>query len=112
MLKLVVAGTSELQAGEIIQFDYPRMEPNKGGSAEYAFDPKYSGRYMIKRLRHRLIRGNYRMVLECIKDGVNQSFSSMRNEEYPLDPPQERGIKNLYQMEDVMKEVEDDLGSV
>ena len=67
---------------------------------------------MIKRLRHRLVRGNYRLVLECIKDGVNQSFSSMRNEEYPLDPPQERGIKNLYQMEDVMKEVEDDLGSV
>ena len=112
VLKLIVAGTSELQAGEVIRFDYPRMEPNKGGSAEYAFDPKYSGRYMIKRLRHRLVRGNYRMVLECIKDGVNQSFSSMRNEEYPLDPPQERGIKNLYQMEDVMKEVEDDLGSV
>ena len=64
VLKLVVAGTSELQAGEIIQFDYPRIEPNKGGNAEYAFDPKYSGRYMIKRLRHRLIRGNYRMVLE------------------------------------------------
>ena len=111
-LKLVVSGTSELQAGEVIEFDYPRMEPNKGGTSEYAFDPKYSGRYLIKRLRHRLIRGNYRMVLECIKDGVQQSFSSMKNENYPIDPPQNRKVTNLYTSEEVMKEVEDELGSV
>ena len=112
VLKLVVAGTSELQAGEIIQFDYPRIEPNKGKTGEYAFDSKYSGRYMIKRLRHRLIRGNYRMVLECIKDGVYESFSSMKNENYPIDPPKEQGVKNLYHTEEVMKEVADDYGSV
>ena len=112
ILKLIVSGTSELQAGEIIRFDYPRMEPNKGGSTEYAFDPKYSGRYMIKRLRHRLIRGNYRMVLECIKDGVQQAFSSMKDESYPIDPPKERGVENLYHKEEVMKDVEDDLGGV
>ena len=112
VLKLVVAGTSELQAGEIIQFDYPRMEPNKGRIGDYAYDPKYSGRYMIKRLRHRLIRGNYRMVLECIKDGVQEAFTSMKNEDYPIEQSKERGIQNLYHMEDVMKEVADDYGSV
>ncbi len=52
------------------------------------------------------------MVLECIKDGVQQAFSSMKDESYPIDPPKERGVENLYHKEEVMKDVEDDLGGV
>lgn len=115
VLKLVIPGLSEMQAGDVIRFDYPRMEPNKGDLAEtyYPYDPKYSGRYLITKLRHRVIQDEYQMVLECIKDSVYEAQSEVAGEQYYLNPSEPRGAENLYEKEDGLAEVmTDDLGGI
>ena len=104
-----------MQAGDVIRFDYPRMEPNKGDLAEtyYPYDPKYSGRYLITKLRHRVIQDEYQMVLECIKDSVYEAQSEVAGEQYYLNPSEPRGAENLYEKEDGLAEVmTDDLGGI
>jgi len=114
ILKLVIPGLSEMQAGDVIRFDYPRMEPNKGDLVEtyYPYDPKYSGRYLITKLRHRVIQDEYQMVLECIKDSVYEAQSEVAGEQYYLNPSEQRPAEDLYQKEDGLAEVMTDDGSI
>ena len=97
-LKLVVNGMSEMQAGDVFVFDYPRMEPNKGGIDSYDFDPKYSGRYLITKLRHRVTQAGYQMIIESVKDSVYTKHQEIRNDNYPLKEEKVKGVNNLYRM--------------
>ena len=53
------------------------------------YDPQYSGRYIITKVRHRVTKQDYKMVLEVKKDsvreplpgGTTQNFTGTANNE-------------------------------
>mgnify|MGYP007000373765 len=55
-LKVVMPGHSYLQAGDVVEFQLPSLERNKGEKVGYAYDEKHSGRYVVAKCRHRLIK--------------------------------------------------------
>jgi hypothetical protein len=73
-LRMTVKGQSWLQPGDVIEFDILSVEneENSGGQ----LDPQYSGRYIITHIRHKVNNDIYFQVLECVKDGVKNSYGS------------------------------------
>ena len=73
-LQMTVNGHSWLQAGDAIEFDVLSIEnkENSGGKP----DPRHSGRYIITHIRHKVNSNIYIQILECIKDGVVNSYGS------------------------------------
>ena len=82
-VKIVMPGHSYLQAGDVVNFRLPSNEPNKGEKKGYPYDEFHSGRYVVAKLRHRVIRGLYKMVLECVKDSVYRKHTNLPNEPFP-----------------------------
>ena len=71
-LKLIIKGQSYLEAGDLIQFNMLAVdEKNTDGS----FDPQYSGKYIITKIRHQINDKKYTMALECAKDSVKRGFT-------------------------------------
>ena len=73
-LRLTVKGQSWLQSGDVIEFDVQSVEnkQNTGGHP----DTRYSGRYIITDIRHKVNNDQYVQILECIKDSVKHSYGS------------------------------------
>ena len=73
-LQMTVKGQSWLQSGDVIEFDVQSVEnrENSGGRP----DPRYSGRYIITDIRHQVSNDEYIQTIECIKDGVANSYGS------------------------------------
>jgi len=69
---LTVKGQTHVQPGQIIDFAIRPVE--EGGFTEggKTYDPQYSGRYVITKVRHRVTKQEYKMVLECRKDSVRE----------------------------------------
>ena len=93
-------GHSYLQAGDVINFQLPSLEPNKGNMKGYIYDEYHSGRYIITKLRHRLIRGQYKLVLECMKDSVYRHYTNLPNESFSGKQPPSGGTQNIYRLDD------------
>jgi len=66
-LKLVVKGQSYLEPGDLIQFNIRPIDADKTDIEE---DYRYSGQYVITKIRHQITSEIYTMVLECAKDSV------------------------------------------
>ena len=66
-LKLVVKGQSYLEPGDLIQFNIRPIDADKTDIEE---DYRYSGQYVITKIRHQITSDIYTMVLECAKDSV------------------------------------------
>ena len=97
LLQLVVTGASDLQVGDMIIFDMPNMTPDGPDPGDYQGDSKYSGRYLITKLRHRVMGGSYRQVLHCVKDSVVRNYQENIGENFP-DPETPRRLSvNLYE---------------
>ena len=73
-LHLTIKGHSYLQAGSIIEFDVLSVEnkENSGG----ILDTRFSGRYIITHIRHKVAGGIYKQILECVKDSVKNTYGS------------------------------------
>ena len=84
------------EAGDVVEFKLPSLERNKGEYSTNQFDEKYSGRYLVAKLRHRLIKQEYRMVLELVKDSVAKPYIRGSNT-YKGKLPVERGTIDIYQ---------------
>ena len=82
-VQLTIKGHSQLQVGDIIRFNLPSLEPNKAEFKGYGLDEFYSGRYLVTKLRHRVILGEYQMILTCVKDSVIRQLSGLPNQSYP-----------------------------
>ena len=82
-VKLTIKGHSQLQVGDIIRFNLPSLEPNKAEFKGYGLDEFHSGRYLVTKLRHRVILGEYQMILTCVKDSVIRQLSGLPNQSYP-----------------------------
>ena len=98
-VRIVIPGHSYLQAGDIIRFQLPSMEPDKGEKTGYGFDAQHSGRYLISKLRHRVIRGEYKLVLECIKDSVMRQYQNTLDGKYQVNENQKGRSKDIYELD-------------
>ena len=80
ILELKVTGNSLLQAGDIITFDMPIMEPT-GHNKPIESSPYWSGRYLIYDMKHIINRTDdvYTMVLKCVKDNVPKAYIDEHN---------------------------------
>jgi hypothetical protein len=71
-LKITMPGHSYLQVGDIVDFALPSSEPKakQGGSMVFNPDDYHSGRYLVVSMRHRVVKEDYKLILECVKDSV------------------------------------------
>ena len=70
-LTMVVKGQSYLEAGDLIKFNMLAVDEKN----PTLFDPQYSGKYIITKVRHQVNSRKYTMALECAKDSVKQGYS-------------------------------------
>ena len=73
-MSLLVYGNTGLNAGDIINFNVPVMQPGETPSV----NPYTSGRYLIMAIKHTIAvtTNNHTMVLRCLKDSVRTPYPS------------------------------------
>ena len=72
---LTVKGQSNLQAGDMIRFNL--KDVNSSNSKDPGDDPRFSGNYIITKIRHQVTKDQYRMILECAKDSVATAYGEL-----------------------------------
>jgi len=83
ILEMTIKGQSYLEVGDVVQFNLQTVENKKISNGK--FDPQYSGRYIITKIRHRVTQEEYLNVLELAKDSVANAYPSRKVERYPGD---------------------------
>ena len=71
-IQMTVKGQTYIQPGHVIDFAIRPVEPEGRTRDDKSYDPQYSGRYIITKLRHRVTKQDYKMVLEIKKDSVRE----------------------------------------
>ena len=77
VLKLTVKGQSKLQPGDPIRFHLKDMNSDARDNAD-STDPRFSGNYIITKIRHIVQLDDYKMILECAKDSVATEYGDLR----------------------------------
>ena len=95
-LEIVTAGASDLEVGDMIEFEMPKMIPGGADPQDYKGDERYSGRYLITKLRHRIMDKSYRQVLHCIKDSVVTNLIENVGSNFPDKESPRRLSQDLY----------------
>jgi len=74
-IEITVPGFFNTEAGEVVNFYYPRMT-EKGGGMEIKdlIDPYLSGSYVVVAARHIIGEDKYRMKLELVKESLSTSL--------------------------------------
>ena len=72
-LLLTVKGQSQLEAGDLIRFNLADVNADNKNNAN-PNDPRFSGHYVITKVRHQVTGDSYKMVLECAKDSVATGY--------------------------------------
>ena len=80
-IEMTIKGQSYLETGDVVQFNLQTVENKK--NSEGKFDPQYSGRYIISKIRHRVTKTDYVNVLELVKDSVATSYRTNNITTYP-----------------------------
>ena len=81
ILEMTIKGQSYLEVGDVVQFNLQTVENKKTSNGK--FDPQYSGRYIITKIRHRVTQEEYLNVLELAKDSVATAYPSRKVTRYP-----------------------------
>ena len=68
-LLLTVKGQSHLEPGNLIRFHLKDINVIAGKEGNPT-DPRFSGNYIITKVRHIVHLDDYKMILECVKDSV------------------------------------------
>ena len=71
-IEMTVKGQTQIQPGEVIDFELRPVETEGLTADKKAYDAQYSGRYIITKVRHRVTKQDYKMVFECKKDSVRE----------------------------------------
>ena len=71
-IQMTVKGQTYIQPGHVIDFAIRPVEPEGRTRDDKPYDPQYSGRYIITKMRHRVTKQDYKMVLEVKKDSVRE----------------------------------------
>tara|TARA_B100001093_G_scaffold457609_1_gene469429 strand:- start:67 stop:1608 length:1542 start_codon:yes stop_codon:yes gene_type:complete len=78
-IQLTVKGQTYLQPGDPILFDLRPVEERGQTADEELLDKQYSGRYIVRSIRHRITKTDYKMVLIGSKDSVKTPFGRRTN---------------------------------
>lgn len=70
-LKLVLAGDTTLNIGNMIEFGVPLLATKIPG--ETNLNPYFSGRFMVTAIRHKINPYSYEMIVEAVKDSFSQN---------------------------------------
>jgi len=81
ILEMTIKGQSYLEVGDVVQFNLQTVENKKISNGK--FDPQFSGRYIITKIRHRVTQEEYLNVIELSKDSVANAYPSRRITRYP-----------------------------
>ena len=71
-IQMTIRGQTYIQPGQVIDFHIRPVEPEGETLDKKAYDPQYSGRYIVSKVRHRVTKQEYKMVLEVKKDSVRE----------------------------------------
>ena len=74
-LRMTVKGQSYLQSGDLIRFN---LKDVNSADTDNDDDPRFSGNYIITKIRHQVTKDQYKMILECAKDSVATSYGDLR----------------------------------
>jgi hypothetical protein len=77
-IEMTVPGQTNIQPGHVINFQLRPVEQEGLTRDGKSYDPQYSGRYIITKVRHRVTKQEYKMVFECKKDSVRESIPGKR----------------------------------
>ena len=73
-IQMTVKGQSHIQPGMVIDFHIRPVETDGETGYKKQYDPQYSGRYIITKMRHRVTKQDYKMILEVKKDSVREEL--------------------------------------
>jgi len=76
-IRMTVKGQTQVQPGQVIDFAIRPVEEGGMTDGDKTYDPQYSGRYVITKVRHRVTKIDYKMVLECRKDSVREQIGGV-----------------------------------
>lgn len=76
-IRIVVPGDSQRRVGEIVYVTLPTIEPINSKNPT-SRDPFYSGRYLISRIKHTLMKESetYETIMELVKDSYTTPLPS------------------------------------
>ena len=80
-IEMTIKGQSYLEVGDVVQFNLQTVENKKNSQGK--FDPQYSGRYVITKIRHRVTKTDYVNVIEIVKDSVAKAYRTNHSKTYP-----------------------------
>ena len=90
-VEMTIKGQSYLQVGDVVEFNLQTVENKRNSNGK--FDPQYSGRYIITKIRHRVTTTEYLNVIELAKDSVATSYRTNHSKTYPVKKrPKDKGI--------------------
>ena len=90
-VEMTIKGQSYLQVGDVVEFNLQTVENKRNSNGK--FDPQYSGRYIITKIRHRVTTTEYLNVIELAKDSVASSYRTNHSKTYPIKKrPKDKGI--------------------
>ena len=72
-IQMTIKGQTYIQPGNVIDFKVRPVEPEGQTADKKTYDPQYSGRYVVCKVRHRVTKQDYKMVLEVKKDSVKEA---------------------------------------
>ena len=98
VLELSAPGNSQLQAGDIITFDMPLLEP-KGHNKKARSNPYWAGRYLIYDMKHIINRADdvYTVHIRAVKDNPAFPYVSEPNSWTHVAPSS--SVHNLYKLD-------------
>ena len=100
VMKATLSGHSYLQAGDVIHFRMPSVEPDRGEKQRgYEFDDLKSGRYVISKLRHRVTKDEYKTIVECVKDSTYKKIPSGTSKRYPYKSREDGQLIDIYEVD-------------
>ena len=72
-LKMTVKGQPGISAGDLVVINLkdPNADRDKNPAEGLLNDPRFSGNYVVTKVRHQVTGDIYKMVLECVKDSVS-----------------------------------------
>lgn len=74
-VEITVPGYCQTEAGEVVQFYYPRLGPKSEKlELEDLVDPYYTGSYLVTAVRHIITQDKYYMRLELVKESFATSL--------------------------------------
>ena len=74
-LNVVVPGRTDMEAGNVVIFDFPSISPkDEATTADEAIDKYLGGLYLITAIRHKITYNKHYMLMEMIKDSTRNSL--------------------------------------